>query len=388
MQFKNIVGQNEIKAVLVQSVKNQRVSHAQLFLGAEGSGNLAMAVAYAQYISCTSKGEDDSCGICSSCNKYNKLIHPDLHFAVPITKKKEDDKNVTTDNYLPEWREAVLQNPYLNLFQWMEALDVENKQLLISARECDEIVKKLSLKPYESEYKIMIVWQPEKLFHAAAPKLLKVLEEPTNKTVFILVSQNYEQVLPTILSRTQLVKFGKIKDEDIAKALIEKFHLPPQSAENIASLVDGSFSEAMRLAADDSDESFNHKNFLPWMRFCYSAFEKENMLKLIDKIEDLSKAGRERQKDFLAYCMYVFRECVMLHYTGGSLSKLKGQSLEEIKKFARFVNEENILQLNEEFNSAIADVERNVYAKTLFLDLSLKTARLLRTDNKSTPISR
>lgn len=378
MQFKNIVGQDEIKAALIQTVKEQRVSHAQLFLGAEGSGTLPMAIAYAQYISCTNKSESDSCGSCSSCIKYAKLVHPDLHFAVPVAKKRDEDKNPVTENFLSQWREAIHENPYLNLFQWMEALEVENKQLIINARECDEIVKKLSFKPYESEYKVMIIWMPEKLFHSAAPKLLKILEEPSPKTLFILVAESYGQILPTILSRTQLVKFGKIKDTEISAALIEKFHVSPQDASTISHLSDGNFSEAIRLAADSSDESFSQKNFLPWMRLCFGAFEKENMTKLVEKVDEFAKIGRERQKNFLSFSLYIFRECLMLHYTGGTLSKMGGRQLEEIQKFSRFVNEVNILQLTEEFNSAITDIERNVNPKTLFLDLSLKAARWLR----------
>lgn len=378
MRFKDVVGQDEIKTMLIQTVKEQRVSHAQLFLGAEGSGNLAMAIAYAQYISCTGRSAEDSCGHCPSCLKYGKLIHPDLHFAVPVAKKKNEEKTMTTENYLVQWREAVLENPYLNIFHWMENLEVENKQVIINAKECDEIVKKLSLKPYESEYKVMIIWMPEKLFHAAAPKLLKILEEPSPKTLFLLVAESYELILPTILSRTLLVKFGKIRDEDVCLALESKLNLTRQNASAISKLSDGSYSEAIRLAGDSSDESYNRKNFLPWMRLCFSAFEKENMVKLIEKVEEFSRAGRERQKNFLSYSLYVFRECTMLHYTGGALSKMSGPELDDIKKFARFVNESNILRLNEEFNTAISDVERNVNPRTLFLDLSLKSARCLK----------
>ncbi len=378
MQFNDVIGQSEIKSVLIQTVREQRVSHAQLFLGSEGSGNLAMAIAYAQYISCTNKSANDSCGKCLSCIKYSKLAHPDLHFAVPVAKKKDEDKAVVTENFLGQWREAVLENPYLNLFQWMEALDVENKQLIINARECDEIVKKLSLKPYESEYKVMIIWMPEKLFHSAAPKLLKILEEPTEKTLFILVAESYEQILPTILSRTQLIKFPKVNDKAIKRALTEKYHLEEENANTISHLADGNFLEAGRLAGDSKDESYNQKNFLPWMRLCFGAFDKENMIKLVEKVEEFPKAGRERQKNFLSYSLYVFRECIMLQYSGGALIKMSGQPLEEIKKFSRFVNEENILQLTDEFNSAITDIERNVNARTLFLDLSLKAARLLK----------
>lgn len=378
MLFKNIVGQREIKTALIQTVKEQRISHAQLFLGPEGSGTLPMAIAYAQYISCLNRSGQDSCGQCSSCQKYNKLIHPDLHFAVPVAKKKDEDKNPVTENYLGLWRVALAENPYLNLMDWMEALEVENKQLIITARECDEIVKKLALKPYESEFKIMIIWMPEKLFHSAAPKLLKILEEPSEKTLFILVAENYEQILPTILSRTQLVKLGKIREEDVTAALIEKFHLQPAQASSMAAFSDGNFREAGRLASDSTDETFAQKNFLPWMRLCFGAFEKENMIRMVDKVEEFAKIGRERQKNFLLYAIHIFRECLMLHYTGDALTKLKGQSLEEIKKFARFVNERNILPLAEEYNYAIADIERNINPKTLFLDLSIKTARLLR----------
>lgn len=375
MLFKDIIGQETIKDRLIQSVKDNRISHAQLFLGPEGSGNLAIAIAYAQYISCIKKQENDSCGTCPSCIKYNKLAHPDLHFVFPVVGSKE-----VSSHFLSEWREAVLENPYLNLFQWYQFLDVENKQGIIGVEESADILHKLSLTSYESGFKIMIVWMPEKMHTSASNKLLKILEEPPDKTLFILVAENEDLLLKTIVSRTQLIKIKKIPDAEIKKALAEKYQLTEQEAPRMAYLADGSFNHAMALTKEVEEEDFNFKTFRDWMRLCF----KNDVPAIITWGNEISTIGRERQKNFLAYALNVLRECLMLNYADPSLVRIEGEEIDFVKKFAPYIHAGNCEQMIQIFEKAIAHIERNAYPKILFLDLSLKCMELLRVKQSKT----
>ncbi|MBV8390171.1 MAG: hypothetical protein JO080_10265, partial [Mucilaginibacter sp.] len=230
MQFKHIAGQQVVKQRLINTVKDNRVSHAQLFLGPEGSGSLALAVAYAQYLSCEDRQPDDSCGVCASCRKYQKLMHPDLHFSYPFFAK---DKNDTALTFIEQWREAFLANPYLSLDVWRSYLDAENKQANINIAECHQIIKKLSLKPFESQYKILILWLPEYL-DKEGNSLLKIIEEPQPNTLFLLVAQNQDQILNTILSRTQLVKIPAPGYDEIKEFLMSRHHQTEEAAAEVA----------------------------------------------------------------------------------------------------------------------------------------------------------
>ncbi|RZK65896.1 MAG: hypothetical protein EOO92_25830, partial [Pedobacter sp.] len=235
MQFKDVVGQEDIKVHLINTVKSDRISHAQLFLGPEGSGSLALAFAYAQFISCENKQETDSCGECASCRKYQKLIHPDLHFSYPFFAKHKEDTALT---FIEEWRKAFLANPYLSLDEWREQLSADNKQANINIAECHSIIQKLSLKPFESEYKVLIMWLPEFL-EKEGNSLLKIIEEPSHKTLFLLVAQNQDQLLNTILSRTQIVKVPKQKNQDVCEFLTTKHQVSEDKAKQIAYLSNG-----------------------------------------------------------------------------------------------------------------------------------------------------
>nr|MBC8146675.1 DNA polymerase III subunit delta [Bacteroidota bacterium] len=216
MQFKEVIGHEEIKKRLIQTVRENRISHAQLFAGQEGIGKLALAIAYGQYISCTNKQETDSCGVCPSCIKYNKLIHPDLYFTYPVSTNKEVKTKPLSRLFISKWREILLQKDYIfSLQQWYQKIQIENKQGIINTEDCNEIIKSLSLKTFESEYRVVIIWMPEKLFHAAAPKLLKILEEPPPKTLFLLITESPDKILKTIISRTQIIKIPKLKDQDV-----------------------------------------------------------------------------------------------------------------------------------------------------------------------------
>jgi len=368
--FKEIIGQQAIKERLIRSVKEARISHAQLFLGPEGSGNLALALAYAQFISCTNKQENDSCGTCSSCVKYNKLIHPDLHFVYPVALSKEVR---TSTNVIAEWREAFLDNPYITLFNWFEQLQAENKQAVIGVEESGEILRKLSLTTYEAEYKIMIIWQADKMNQASANKLLKILEEPPDKTLFLLVCESEDQLLRTIVSRTQLIKINKISEAELAEALVSLKGLTPEEAMATAQLADGNYAEALILLSKNENASQNLASFQKLMR----ASLKFNPKAVIEWIDEVNAGGRERQKNFLNYALHIVRESLIINYGDAQLSKLSMEEQDFVKKFAPFIHTNNIERFTEELNKAYYHMERNASAKILFMDLAFKFNELL-----------
>ena len=378
MLFKDIIGHHQIKQRLIQTAKDGRISHAQLFLGSQGSGNLALALAYAQFLSCESKQEEDSCGVCSSCKKYQKLVHPDLHFIYPVATTKEITKHPLSHKFLPLWRKAFHDNPYLNLQDWLKYLDIENKQASINTEECNEIVKALSLKSFESEFKVMVIWYPEKLHHAAAPKLLKILEEPPQKTLFLLVAENHEALLATILSRLQLVKVGRIDDESLKQVLVMEYNLSDDELIQVVKRSEGSYLMAKHIIDQDTNTDENQAQFLQWMRWCFTITKNDNMAKIVEWVERISKIGRENQKSFIDHCLYIFRESLMLNYGHDSLIHLGTKDRVAIEKFAPFVNGANCQLLIEEFNKAHNEISRNANPKILFLDLSLKTMKWIR----------
>lgn len=370
MLFSEIIGQQGAKERLLRSVSDGRISHAQLFLGPQGSGSLALAVAYAQYISCSNKQANDSCGLCSSCIKYNKLIHPDLHFVYPVALSK--DVRTSTDK-AQEWRAAFLDNPYITLFNWFELLDAENKQAVIGVEESGEILRKLSLTTYEAEYKIMIIWQAEKMNQAAANKLLKILEEPPDKTLFLLVCESEDQLLRTIVSRTQLIKIPKISDADLMTALVEQNGLSADAAEKTAHLADGNYAEALLLISENENAAQNLASFQKLMRSSLK-FNPQGVLSWIDEV---NAAGRERQKNFINYALHIIRESVVLNYGDAALVKLSADEQDFVKKFAPFIHARNIERFIEELNKAYYHMERNANAKILFMDLAFKFNELL-----------
>ena len=276
MHFSDVIGQEEVKERLIRSVKENRVSHALLFLGAEGSGNLSLAVAFAQYLVCENQGNDDSCGKCPGCMKMKKLVHPDVTFSYPVTTR-EKLKSPKSVDFISEWRKAVLHNPYMNYNEWITELDSENKQGNISVDESADILRRLNLKSVEAPYKIVIIWLAEKMNAAASNKLLKIIEEPPDRTFFFLVSDNYEQILPTILSRTQLVKLKKIGDAEMSEALMKQHSLLKDSAQKIAHRAGGNYLEAINLIHHHDEEENENKRFLEWMRACLKLNLKQSM---------------------------------------------------------------------------------------------------------------
>ncbi len=368
MRFSDIVGQDEVKERLLLTVKENRISHAQLFLGPEGSGSLPLALAYAQYISCVNQSDTDSCGECPSCRKYSKLIHPDLHFSYPFFAKHKEDTAIT---FLDEWRRAFLANPYLNLDEWRDQLDAENKQANINIAECHQIIQKLSLKPFEGGYKVLIMWLPEYL-DKEGNTLLKVIEEPPAQTLFLLVAQSQEQILNTILSRTQLVKINRLAAADIIEHLQTKHNVPRPIAEQAAYLAEGNLQAALGFAQGTENDNFSL--FSNWMRLGHA----EKVAELADFTEVLAKLGRENQKNLLRYGLNLIRESLLLQANAPELVKLSADEMQFVQKFGSAVGSVKLNAIADALEKACFHVERNANPKILFLDVSLHFVKILR----------
>ncbi len=380
MQFKDIVGQESVKQRLIKSAKEGRIPHAQLFTGPEGTGKLALAIAYAQYINCQQKGATDSCGVCPSCHKFMKLIHPDLHFVFPIilSEKKndsDDDKGPSgklSDAFLIQWREVLLSNPYITETDWYEMIGVENKQGIIGTTESTEVIRKLSLKSYESDYKTMIIWLPERMNQQAANKLLKLIEEPPVNTIFLMVSENPTQLLKTILSRTQIIKVPPIHRDSIALALVDKYQMSPANANEISKVSNGNFQKAISLVSADTDNQF-FVLFRQLMRLCYA----NDVLGLLDWVNEMTALGREHQKEMLTESLHLLRETLMLNLKLEDISYLAGEEADFGKKFSPFINRSNVYQVFNEFNLAIDHISRNGNPHIIFTDMAMKLVKLV-----------
>jgi len=375
MNFSQIPGQTEIKSKLIRSVREERVSHAQLFAGPEGCGAMALALAYARYVSCENRTGEDSCGTCKSCVKYEKMIHPDLHFVFPVIKGKKATDPVS-DNYIEEWREFVKKSPYFTINDWFDSIEVGNAQGMIFASEASEIIKKLSLKTFESDFKIMIIWLPEKMHQATSNKLLKMIEEPPDKTLFLLVSEEPDKVIPTILSRCQLVKIPSFGNDVTEKYIIRRFGLTPEKAADISRVSNGNIIRAIELCENEDSSLANLDFFKTLMRHAW----KRDIISIISWSEEMASTGRENQKNFISFSLRLLRENLML-----SLDQLKnrlvflaGEEANFSTNFHPFINQNNIYPLTEEFNLVYSHIEANGNAKIIFLDLALKVTRLIR----------
>lgn len=374
MRFSDIIGQEDVKQRLLRSVHSNRVSHAQLFCGPAGSGKLALALAYAQYVSCPNRTATDSCGECPSCQKYQKLTHPDLHFVFPTATTKTIKSNPESDLFLDVWRQYVLQNSgYVDLSTWYEFLDVENKQGLINVREAATLIRKLSFKSYEGDYKVVIIWMAEKLGVDTANKLLKLLEEPPEKTLFLLIAEDSDKILTTIRSRTILTKILPINQQSIATALVERYGCTTEVAYDASVLSEGNWLTACRCMSDHEEERLYFTTFQQWMRLCYRRSIKE----LIDFSENVKGLGRERQKRLLAYGVGCMRNSLLVNHGLTSLVMLPQEERKFNVNFAPFINARNIMGIVEVLEEAARQVERNGYAPLIFMDCSFKITKLL-----------
>jgi len=372
--FKDIIGQEEVKQRLIQTVKDNRISHAQLFFGPEGTGKLALAIAYAQYANCENKQEHDSCGGCFSCLKYNKIAHPDLHFFFPIATTKSVTKDPVSAKFLTEWRDIVSENPYLDINLWYEKINIENKQGIINAADCNEILRILSLKSYEAEYKVVILWMVEKLYHAAGPKLLKILEEPPQNTMFLLITDNPDQILKTILSRTQMVRIPRISDEELMEALIKRNNIEPEQARYFVSVSNGSYSEALRFIQYNGTENDFFPIFRNWMRLCFVS----DFAGLCNWIDEMAPTGREKQKAFLVYASTIIHQCLKIVTRENYYPFASENETEFLSRFSKFINKKNARHFYNEINEAAWHIERNANARIVLMDMSLSIINLLK----------
>lgn len=370
MLFSHIIGHAALKAKLIGNIREGRVPHAQFFLGPRGSGTLPLALGYAQYLLCQQQGGADSCGTCQSCQMVQKLAHPDLHLTFPIFL---NEKQKTCDIFITEWREAVQKEPYLDDELWRAKLEGENKQLRMGVDIAAEITRKLSLKAYQGGWKVMLIWLPELMDAAAANKLLKILEEPEPMTAFLLVGHANERILPTILSRTQLVKVPAMDPGETAEALRERYaELSVEDTRAIAARSEGDLLEAYAMAEKSEEELFVF--FRDWLRACYG----NKVPEAVDFGEYFSKMGREKQKAFIRYALYLIRQCALHWQQVPQLVRAYGEEMEFVEKFSKLLNAQNVGGIREELELAHGHLERNANPKVLFLDLSYRLGGLLR----------
>jgi DNA polymerase-3 subunit delta' len=379
MLFSEVLGQEHIKNHLTTSVDSGRIAHAQLFVGPEGSGTLPMALAYAQYILCGNTNNENTGGN-ASCNlKFKNFSHPDLHFAFPVTTSDKVKSKPVSAFYLEEWRQLLDQQPYGNLFDWYKLLGVDNKQGQIGVDEALQIVKALALKSYEGGYKVMLIWMAEKMNTAAANKLLKLIEEPPEKTIFILIAEDEEQIINTIKSRCQLLHFPPLAENAISAALVKNYHIETAVATKIAHQSSGNYNKACDLIYQDSEDIQFEKWFIIWVRSAFKAKGNKGAIHdLISWSEEIAKTGRETQKKFLHFCLNYFRQALLMNYKANELVYLEPKSESfKLENFAPFIHNSNILDIADELQDAIYHIERNGNSKIILTDLSIKLTRLL-----------
>ena len=360
MLFKNIIGQNTVHHQLLQMINSERMPHALMLLGKEGSGKLGLALALAQYIQCEARQESEPCGKCASCNKTSKNIHPDIHFTYPTVGSK-----ATSELFLDAWRAMLKRSPYFTINNWLQEIEAGNKQGNITRDECVRIVKKLSLKTFEQGYKVLILWRPEFL-GKEGNRLLKMIEEPPEKTIFILVAENQELILNTILSRCQIVNMQPLSAEEVSEGLQEYKNLSAENAYSIAVLAEGNFTQALALA--ENPENDNAQRFLEWMRLCYAG----NGIEMVRWVHRISNIGRENQKHFMQYALHFVREIMIHTATGSKNLRLSGKEAEAARKMSKILPFAKIERIVPLFSDCIFHIERNANPKILFLDTSIQ----------------
>ena len=383
MLFREIIGQDAVKQQLKQSVRMGHIPHAQLFAGISGVGKLQLALAYAQYLNCPHRTEEDSCGVCPTCLQYQKLQHPDLHFVFPIVKTDAGD---TCDAFMEQWRDIVLTQSYFDLEDWHRILGVETKQSLIYEKESSEILRKLSLKPFGNGYKVMIIWQPEKMNAYCANKLLKLLEEPPAQTVFLLISEHPEQLLSTIQSRVQLIRVPRLPDVTIANALIQK-GLSTTDANDIARIANGSYLLARKKADETEENQQELRDFIALFRDAYTVGVLNDPQKKYESLKRLrqwsqemadAKVGREKQKHFLQYAQQQVRENFVRNLAQSELNYQMAAERDFSVKFAPFIHDGNVEAIMNQLALAERQIEQNGNAKVIFFDLCLQIIVLIK----------
>ncbi len=379
MRFNEIPGQDAIRARLLQSVKTNRVSHAMMLSGSPGCGHYALALALAQYLQCTSPAEDDSCGVCPACHQAAQFIHPDIHFVFPVARTAKIKDEPSSDDFITEWRQYLTGNPYPSLEGWYHTMGIENKQAGIFTKEAKDILRKLNFKSYQSDYKVIIFWMPEKMHTAAANKLLKIIEEPADHTVFLFVTSGTDEILPTILSRTQLIKVPRIGAGHLYKKLAAKYPGQEKLVQGVVQRSQGDYLLAEEMIEQCDQNRLDRDRFIRWMRISFG--RQANVLQvkdITDWVSEVSEIGRERQKWFLQYGLSMIRNNFMVNQGLAELAILDAEESAFSSKFNAFIHPGNIDELMQEFDLAIAQITMNANPKILLTDMSLNIHRLLR----------
>lgn len=370
--FKDVIGHEEIKQRLINSLKAGRISHAQLFAGDTGYGSLALALAFAQYVFCTGNKQDDACGECPSCRKMQKYIHPDLHFVFPVVRKA---KSPVSDEYINEWRHLLGQNVYFNLEEWYSEMGVDdNAQAAIYTEESANILRKLNLKSFESDYKIMVMWLPEKMNPESSNKLLKIIEEPFDKTLFLMVSEHPELIINTIQSRLQRINIPPLHQEQIKQQLIREKGITDEKASEYAHVASGSWHRALRLLDESEEQVYNQEKFASLMRLCW----ERKMLPVNEWVNEITSLGRERQKSFLMHAIRMIRENFIRNFGLENLSYMTDREKSFSVRFSPYIHEGNVIPLTNEFERAYHDISRNGNSKIIFTDLCIKVMQNIR----------
>ncbi|MFA6126677.1 MAG: DNA polymerase III subunit delta [Bacteroidales bacterium] len=374
MRFNEIPGQQAIHERLIRSVKSNRVSHALMLSGSQGSGNYALALALAQYLQCTSPVSDDSCGECPACHQAAQFVHPDIHFVFPVARTAKIKDEPSSDDFITEWRQYLAGNPYPSLEGWYHAMGIENKQAGIFKKEAQDILRKLNFKSYQSDYKVIIFWMPEKMNVTSANKLLKIIEEPADHTVFLFVTAGTDEILPTILSRTQLIKVPKIGNGALYDKLITEFPGQEDLIRGVVQRSQGDYLVAHEMIEQSDQNLLNRDRFIRWMRISFALQVQE----ITAWVGEVSEIGRERQKWFLQYAMSMIRNNFLLNQGLSELAFLDSEETAFSSRFNTYIHRGNIDALMQEFDLAIAQITMNANPKILLTDMSLQLHILLR----------
>jgi DNA polymerase-3 subunit delta' len=372
MRFEEVIGHREIAAKLRAGAQSGRVAHAQLFNGPEGSGALALALAYARYLHCTQALETDACGTCASCKQYDTLQHPDLHWSFPFFRKDGSD-HALSQPFQVAWRERVLQGPYFGQDEWLTSIGADRKQLFISVQEAMELNRKLGLKSFAGGWKILILWLPEAMRVDTANKMLKLIEEPTDRTVMLFVSEQASQLLATIRSRVQQVQVPRLELEEATGGMVRHFGMADEEARGLLHVTDGNIAAALRMRGESGSEE-DHRLFVAWMRSCYM----RDSVTTVELADDFGKPGREGMKRFLRYALHMVRQCIVGNYGAQSLVRLTEAERQFAQKFAPFIHHGNVLEMQTMLEKAHRDISGNVNGKLVFMDISAQLSILLR----------
>ena len=375
MLFREILCNNNIKRKLLSSYHNSMIPHSQFFFGKSGSPNLVLAIAYSQYLMCKKKNKVDSCGRCESCIKYKKFTHPDLHFIFPLASVNKTKP--LSINFIKYWQNILLDKVYFSHFDWLNLINLENKKSIINVDEIKNLTRKIYLKPYESNIKVIIIWMPEKMNNQASNKILKILEEPPSNTYIIFVGNSKDELLPTVLSRLQITYIPNFTDSEINEYLIS-LGVDSSKSNVISKLVDGDLSKAISLTSNKTNDSVLEEDFITWMRLCFSLIKKNNSNDLILFLGKISKYSRENQIIFLSYSLSIFRDAFMTNIGQKNLKKIIFLSENfNFNKFSSFINFHNFEKIVNLFNQSILNLERNANSNLLYLDISIKLCYLM-----------